>query len=456
MDEVACTGTETRLTSCTHTTTHDCSHMEDASVRCGHRCTSGDVTVVGGTGLHQGRVEVCVSGVWGTVCDDIWTSNDAIVVCRQLGYTTIGASALSGAFYGAGSGSIFMDDVACTGTEARLPSCTHITNHNCGHGEDASVRCPLTQQASATGICMRIFSYTDYRSVRTSVSSLVSSCCGLFCWSRCYRRTYTTRYVTQSHVVYRAVPVCCAGYSGDGHTCTPLCGTGCVNGRCTSPGVCTCYNGWTGLKCDRALCNPRCVNGRCSRPNQCSCYSGWGGSICDGQTCPGREGAIRLAGGVTLMSGRVEVCSGGVWGTVCNDLWDNFDASVACFQLGFSRYHSVGSTSGSPGTGPIHMDDVHCIGTETSLSQCPHSTRHNCDHSEDASVTCATRVCVDGAVRLIDAQGAAVTRGSIRKGRVEVCINETWGTVCDESWSRNDAKVVCAQLGHLTSGEYTY
>ncbi|CAI8037191.1 Phosphatidylinositol phosphatase PTPRQ [Geodia barretti] len=456
MDEVACTGTETRLTSCTHTTTHDCSHMEDASVRCGHRCTSGDVTVVGGTGLHQGRVEVCVSGVWGTVCDDIWTSNDAIVVCRQLGYTTIGASALSGAFYGAGSGSIFMDDVACTGTEARLPSCTHITNHNCGHGEDASVRCPLTQQASATGICMRIFSYTDYRSVRTSVSSLVSSCCGLFCWSRCYRRTYTTRYVTQSHVVYRAVPVCCAGYSGDGHTCTPLCGTGCVNGRCTSPGVCTCYNGWTGLKCDRALCNPRCVNGRCSRPNQCSCYSGWGGSICDGQTCPGREGAIRLAGGVTLMSGRVEVCSGGVWGTVCNDLWDNFDASVACFQLGFSRYHSVGSTSGSPGTGPIHMDDVHCIGTETSLSQCPHSTRHNCDHSEDASVTCATRVCVDGAVRLIDAQGAAVTRGSIRKGRVEVCINETWGTVCDESWSRNDAKVVCAQLGHLTSGARSY
>ena len=34
-----------------------------------------------------------------------------------------------------------MDDVRCIGNEAYLTNCTHITNHNCGHREDAGVRC---------------------------------------------------------------------------------------------------------------------------------------------------------------------------------------------------------------------------------------------------------------------------------------------------------------------------
>lgn len=49
------------------------------------------------------------------------------------------------------------------------------------------------------------------------------------------------------------------------------------------------------------------------------------------------EGAIRLMDGATDMEGRVEVCVGRRWGTVCDDAWSVEDARVACGQLGFSR-----------------------------------------------------------------------------------------------------------------------
>ena len=48
------------------------------------------------------------------------------------------------------------------------------------------------------------------------------------------------------------------------------------------------------------------------------------------------EGSLRFQGGVDNSSGIVEYCKYRTWGTLCNDGWDNIDASVACRQLGFN------------------------------------------------------------------------------------------------------------------------
>ncbi|XP_025756229.1 deleted in malignant brain tumors 1 protein-like [Oreochromis niloticus] len=139
LDDVSYSGSEKFLTECQHRGlgTHDCTHSKDAGVIC-----SGVPVRLSGSTLCSGRVEFFYNNAWGTVCDDNWDINDAEVVCRELGCGTAQSAAVSASF-GEGSGSIWLDDVSCSGSERSLTECQNrgFGTHDCTHSKDAGVVC---------------------------------------------------------------------------------------------------------------------------------------------------------------------------------------------------------------------------------------------------------------------------------------------------------------------------
>ena len=135
---------------------------------------------------------------------------------------------------------------------------------------------------------------------------------------------------------------------------------------------------------------------------------------------------MRLVGGDSNNEGRVEYCSGGVWGTVCDNTWDATDAAVVCRQLGYATtgisdlqtdvasytcirscytyinfsvfitvvYVYTGLTplfnaNFGQGAGPVIINSVVCIGNETNINDCTLITPSSCSHSNDAGVMCS-------------------------------------------------------------------
>ena len=96
------------------------------------------------TGSTQfgGRLEVYYNSEWGTVCNDSWGLSDATVACRQMGF--VGVSDSDSSLFGSGesSQSIWLADVACSGSESRLIDCSHNSNtSDCRHSEDVGIVC---------------------------------------------------------------------------------------------------------------------------------------------------------------------------------------------------------------------------------------------------------------------------------------------------------------------------
>ena len=111
--------------------------------------------LVDGSVNYEGRVEVCINRVWGTVCSTTyrynyarWDLNDAKVVCRQLGHQELGATVYtSSTTFGAGIDPVFLSDLRCVGSEANLLECSNSnfiqlgSNRYCTHNRDVGLKC---------------------------------------------------------------------------------------------------------------------------------------------------------------------------------------------------------------------------------------------------------------------------------------------------------------------------
>ncbi|XP_063955706.1 deleted in malignant brain tumors 1 protein-like isoform X2 [Lytechinus pictus] len=373
--------------------------------------SDGDIRLANGSRPHEGRVEIYHDSQWGTICDDGWTGTDASVVCRQLGYS--GGFARTNLQFGSGFGPIWLDDVACSGFESRLEDCLNSgwNNHNCVHSEDAGVSCTAIE-----GDITLVDLNGNSNILEGRVEIFYNGDWGTICdddWGN-----------SDARVVCRQL-----GYVlGEGEA-----KSGGSYGVGSGP-----------IHLDGMDCS-----GFESVLTQCD-NNGWGIHNCihsedAGVDCSVSEGTVRLVDGYDEYEGRVEILHDGQWGTVCDDSWGDFDARVVCRQLGYSTDNAQAMIGGvyGRGTGPIYLDEVGCLGHESSLTDCSNTGWgvHNCVHSEDAGVQCGGRL--EGSIRLVGGN-------SLYEGRVEIYHAGQWGTICDNSWGDSEARAVCRQLGYPT------
>ncbi|XP_047659919.1 deleted in malignant brain tumors 1 protein-like [Tachysurus fulvidraco] len=422
IDYVDCRGSESTLKDCGSRGwgKSDCNHGADVGVTCSeHEAENSDDTIradqktviqtdslrlVNGGSRCAGRVEVLHNGRWGTVCSSAWDMKDAAVVCRVL---RCGEAVKISywAYFGQGSGEIWIYDVYCRGSELTLNNCSSQGGHFCAHNMDAGVIC------------------SDHRMPRLSAGP--HRCSGRVevfhggSWSTVCDADFDQQ---DAEVVCReldcGIPVKVLGSAafgrGEGQVWTEE-----LQCRGKESGIYFCPSS-SSLK-----------QSTCSHDNDV-------GLICSGHT------EARLVNGPDSCSGRVELLYLGVWGTVCAVSWNMRAADVLCAQLDCGSAVAVVKVDWfGEGSNHIWADVFDCQGKETHLSQCGVSSwsRAACSHKHDAGIICngSSVALHEGRVRL--------SGGSECQGEVEIYFRQDWRRVLLDSWSLSEASVLCRQLG---------
>ncbi|KAG7266133.1 hypothetical protein CRUP_016381 [Coryphaenoides rupestris] len=382
---------------------------------------------------NEGRIEVFYKGEWGTICDDDFSLSNAQVLCRQLGFVSATGWTHS-AKYGKGQGKIWLDNVLCNGGEKSIEACKSRGwgNSDCTHDEDAGVVCKDE----------RIPGFVDSNVIDAQVDeNKVEEVRLRAVVNGAKKKMPVTEGVVEVKHKDGWVQICDLGWTAK--NTRVVCGMlGFPHERKVNKKFYKLYlerqkNHYlvhsvacTGTEVHLAACPLEFT-----KPNATSCAGGM----------PAVSN-VRLKGGARTGEGRVEVLKNNAWGTVCDDRWSLQAASVVCRELGFgTAKEAINGARMGQGMGPIHMNEVRCVGLERSIWGCPfrNVTQEDCSHTEDAAVRCNVPYMGLEHASNVRLKGGARTG----EGRVEVLKNNAWGTVCDDRWSLQAASVVCRGAG---------
>ncbi|KAK7444250.1 hypothetical protein BaRGS_00040422, partial [Batillaria attramentaria] len=404
-----------------------------------HGQQEGSVRLRGGDRPTNGRVEIFHNNTWGTICDDGWGTQEARVVCRQLGHAGHEYQARGRAYYGAGQGTIQLDDMSCLGTESTLSQCSHRAwgTSNCNHNEDAGVDCDVGTAGTADPI--RLVGGTNNYEGRVEIQH--GGNWGTICDDHWDDKAAQVACKQLGLTGTIGIPLTSAYFSnGTGNTGLSILldDVACTG---TESGISACnHKPWgsnncqhredAGLICLRpppsgvnmqvrlagGLNNGTVISAsryrggrgpiwlddvRCAgtEPSLVNCtIKPWGVNDCSHAedvavacTQPANADHIvaTLDGGGTR--GRLLATVNGQQGTVCDDYATNGIAMVVCRELGFNTTNPIVTkvpSSAGPTSLPIVMDHVRCVGTESSLAGCRYSKTNNCNHREDLGVDC--------------------------------------------------------------------